>query len=338
MARIRLSLACPKYERTEALATGEVSPEGIDLVYVTPPAAGGVVHGRMLKHLEYDASEMSMAHYIRARAAGRTDLKAIPVFPMRVFFHTHVFVNSQAKIDEPADLKGKRIGVYEYGMTMALWLRGILQHEFDVKPSDIEWIEQRKQNEKVGDSTFTKYPKDVAIREVPDNTDLVTMLFNGKLDAVAGNLGPGRESLDRISEMERAQGKKVQPLFRDQKAEAIRYYKKTGFFPINHMIVIKDEVLKENPWVALSLFDAFQRAKRLSYEKSARFAREVTNYVWLEDLYHQVASIFGNDPFPYGLRENRKILDAMTEYSYEQGLSERKMDLEELFASTTLSL
>ncbi len=339
MTRLKISMGLPRYERTDGLMTGEVVPEGIDLIYVTPPRVGGVVHGRMLKYHEYDASEMSMSHFMRAKLAGKANFTAIPVFPMRVFFHTRIWVNNRSGIKVPADLKGKRFGVAEYGMSMALWLRGALQHEFGVNPSDIEWVEQRTRATKVGDTAFTKYPEGVAISEVPQNTTLVNMFLNGEVDAMLLFLGPGRDILREVREAEVGQSRpRVRPLFDDPKAEAIRYFKKTGLFPINHMVVVKDEILEENPWVALSLYDAFQKAKQLSYRKSAEEAEDISNFIWLDVLQKEVKDVFGDDPFPYGIKANEKTINTMASYVYEQGFTPHQATIAELFAYNTLNL
>ena len=341
MARLKLSVGMPRYERTDALMTGEVVPEGINLIYITPPRVGGVVHGRMLKYHEYDASEMSMSHFMRAKLAGKADFTAIPVFPMRVFFHTRIWVNNRSGIKQPADLKGKRIGIMEYGMSMALWVRGTLEHEFGVRPSDIELVEERTKATKVGDTAFTKYPEGVVVSEVPQGTTLLNMFLDGEVDAMLLFVGPGsgRNTLQEVREAEACQSRpRVRPLFDDPKAEGIRYFKKTGLFPINHMVVVKDEILKDNPWVALSLYDAFQRAKQLSYRKSAEQAEGFSNFIWLNDLQKEVKEVFGDDPYPYGIKANEKIIATMASYACEQGFTSRQATIEELFAYNTLNL
>ncbi|MDA4111675.1 MAG: ABC transporter substrate-binding protein [Thaumarchaeota archaeon] len=336
MSRLRLSLSCPSYDRTEALRTGEVQPEGLELSYVTMPPADA--HARMLKYQEFDASDMSMSFYLMGKLSGKTPFTAIPVFPMRRFFHSEVIVNVDSGIKTPSDLKGKRIGVQEYGMTLALWLRGILEHEFRVTPPEVEWYVERNPGEKVGDSIGFKAPPDVRINQLKPETDLMTSIENHEIDAAFPYPKIWKTHRDRSNSTGGVGQRKTRPLFADPKQESIRYYRKTGFFPINHVIVIKDEILKENPWVALSLYEAFLKAKEISYAKVEAKLREPTNYVWLDDLVNEVREIFGADPYPYGLKENENILDAIATYSNEQGLTPRKAVLNDLFFYTTLDL
>ncbi|MGI0091706.1 MAG: hypothetical protein ACREBS_08355 [Nitrososphaerales archaeon] len=341
MSPIRLSLACYKYDRTEALSTGEVMPEGIDLTYVTPSFHGSVMNHpfrTMFVQPEFDTAELAIDDYILTKLSrDKANLTAIPVFPMRVFFHTKFAVNCQSGIAEPADLRGKRVGLTEYAIGAPFWARGILQHEFGVKPSDVEWVEERRIGERVADVLGFKPPADVVVKSMPENSDLVTMLFEGKIDALLTNVGVGRRWLDRIEVAEAKFGKeRIKPLFADPKAEAIRFYKKTGLFPANHVIVIRNEILKEYPWVAASLFDSFQKAKQLSYKKTASLTREPTNFVWLDSLYQELNDTFGDDPYPYGVKANKKLIDAVINYVYEQGYRSRKATVDELFAPATL--
>ena len=336
ISRLRFSLSCPAYDRTEALRTGEVQPEGLDLVYVTLPPAEA--HARMLKNQEFDASDMSMSFYMMSKLSGKESrFTAIPVFPMRRFFHSELLVNIDSGIKTPEDLKGKRIGVQEYGMTLALWLRGILEHEFKVHPSEIEWYLERSPGEKVGDTINFNPPANIRITQVPPNTDLMTMLERGEVDAAFPYPKIWKTQRDRTG-VTSYRGSKVVGLFPNPKEESIRFYKKTGFFPINHVIVIKDQILKEYPWVAISLYEAFVRSKEISYDIVRSKLREPSNYVWLDDLVREVEEIFGNDPYPYGLANNRKILEAMASYSYEQRLTPRKATLSDLFFRTTVDL
>ncbi|MHB8566380.1 MAG: PhnD/SsuA/transferrin family substrate-binding protein [Nitrososphaerales archaeon] len=335
MSRLKLSYASPAYDRNEALLSGEVQPEGIDLNYlITAPQEA---HARMLKSQEFDISDMSLSFYMITKLTGKANFTAIPVFPMRKFFHTDLIVNSDSRIEAPSDLKGKRIGVPEYAMTLALWLRGILQHEYGIGPADMQWYIERQPGERVSDTFGFTPPSSILIHQVPRETDLMTMLDNGEIDVAFPQFRFWKTFRDR-SKMGGITSKKVKLLFPDQKAESIRYFKKTLIFPINHTVVIRNEILKENPWVAVSLYEALQMSKEKSYEKVEERMREPSNYVWLDDLVREVRQVFGGDPYPYGVRKNEKVLDTITTYSHEQGLSPRKAELEDLFFHTTLRL
>lgn len=334
MSKLKLTLASPIYDRNEGLFTGEVKPEGIDLNYI--PLAPPEAHSRMLKNQEFDVSDMSMSFYMISKLTGKVPFTAIPVFPMRKFFHTELAINMHSGIKTPADLKGKRIGVLEYGMSLALWLRGIFQHEFGVNPSDMEWYVERGPGKSIGEILGFKPPSNIRVRHVPEDTDLTTMLERGEIDAAFPQYDFWKTQMDRSKKLNIEREGKVKLLFPNQKEECIRFFRKTNIFPINHTVVIRNAVLKENPWVAVNLFEAYQKSKTLSYEKVEAKMKEPTNYIWLEDLVREVRDVFGPDPYPYGVKKNKEILDVVTGYSYEQGLSPRKAQPLDLFYPTTL--
>jgi 4,5-dihydroxyphthalate decarboxylase len=334
LSRLKLTLASPAYDRTEALRTGEVQPEGIDLNYLTmaPPQA----HSRMLRDQEFDVSDMSLSFYMISKLIGKAPFTAIPVFPMRKFFHTDLAINVDSGVNGPSDLRGKKIGILEYGMSLALWLRGIFLHEFGISPSDVEWFVERRPGKGVGDIFGFKPPSNVRIRYVEEDTDITTMLENGDLDAAFPQFTFWRTQMDRSKKLEINRESRVRLLFPNQKEESIRFYRKTGIFPINHTVVIRNDVLEENPWVAVNLFEAYQESKERSYEKVDAELGQPTNYVWRDDLAREVKDVFGTDPYPYGIRANKKILETIMTYSFEQGLSPRKPELVDLFFPSTL--
>ncbi|MGH2638507.1 MAG: PhnD/SsuA/transferrin family substrate-binding protein [Rhabdochlamydiaceae bacterium] len=335
MSTLRLSFACGRYDRTEPIRTGQIKPDGIDLTYLTIKPADGFA--RMLKNQEFDASEMSISLYLMFKLSGNVSFTAIPVFTMRRFFHTELIVNTGSGIEKPSDLKGKRIGVPEYGMSLALWIRGILQHEFDVQPEDLEWYVERSPGESVADAIGFKPPDNVSVHQIPKDSDVTTMLNEGAIDAAFPLPRFWRTRTDRIKDVPPlGPGSKIKRLFPDPKLEAIRYFKNTGFFPINHIVVIQDHVLKENPWVARSLFDAFELSKTISYEDASATSEEPTNLVWQGQLWEEVHRIMGGDPFPYGVKKNEKILRELAGYSYEQRLAPRRAEIVDLFTSTML--
>ncbi|MGI0090989.1 MAG: hypothetical protein ACREBS_04715 [Nitrososphaerales archaeon] len=341
MPNVKLSLACYQYDRTEPLLSGEVRSEGIDLEYVNPSFDGSVINfpfRTMFVNPSYDATEVAIGDYIMNKTSAKSNLTAIPVFPMRAFFHSMIVVNTQSRIRDPIDLKGKKVGLSEYMTGVGFWTRGVLEHEFGVSPSDIEWVEERKKGERIADALGYKPPENVTVHSKSEDSDLVTMLFKGEIDALPTNIGRGKRLLERIAAAQRIFGReKIRPLFNDQKAEAKRFYRKTGLFPANHVIVVRNDILEKNPWVAQSLYDAFLRAKQLSYKETASMVREPANLVWLGNLYDEVAEIFGEDPYPYGIRSNQKMLDTAIDYALEQGYAARKPTISELFASDTLA-
>lgn len=334
MTDLRLSFACERYDRVEAIANESVKPEGIDLVYSRSPVAETFY--RQLKYHEFDVSEMSISFYLMAKARQNFPYLAIPIFPMRRFFHTELLCNVDSGIKRPEDIVGKRVGLPEYGMTLGLWVRGILLHEFGIPADKIEWYVERTEKS-IGAALGFRAPSNVKVQDVPPNESLVSMLSKGQVDVGFVYYEQMKSYMEKSTTAVLSTSK-VKRLFPDRKAEAKRYFKKTGFFPINHVIIVRKELVDANPWIATNLFNAFVRSKQICFEINKKKTEMPHSFVWLEDLYDEINEVFGDDPFPYGFKANSKILDAMTTYSNEQGLTPRKLEPAELFFPNTIDL
>src|SRR5467141_2000885 len=216
MHKLALTLACGRYDRTQPLIDGRVQPDGVDLTFI--PLRPGETFWRMLNHGEFDVSEMSLSSYTILRSEGDTRFIAIPVFPSRVFRHSALYVRADSTIERPEDLKGKRVGVGDYQMTAAVWARGMLAHEYGVKPEDIAWV--------VGKPIRSiKPPAGIKLESIPADTTLEEMLERGEIDALVSVMIP------------KALGKTIRRLFRNPREVESAYYKKTGIFPIMHTLV-----------------------------------------------------------------------------------------------------
>ena len=339
MPRLRLSLVCSEYDTTAPLLRGEVQPEGIDLICTRSPPAD--TFWQVLKFGEFDVAEMSMSFYLMARSRGRTDYIAIPVFPMRMFFQTGIVVNKHSGIQQPRDLRGKRFGLPEYGISLALWIRGILKHEYDVPPESIEWYIERPPTLAIESALGgVQIPANVRVRRLQDTESLNGMLIDGRIDACFSyaTFFPVQTLADRSIATNIRTHPNVKPLFDDIKKAQIEYYRKTGIQPINHIIIIKTKVLQEHPWVAMNLFKAFQKSKEISYQRAREIAYTHNSYVWLGQLYEEVQALFGGDPLPYGIQRNLKTLETVVEYSHEQGFISEKIAPASLFYESTRSL
>jgi 4,5-dihydroxyphthalate decarboxylase len=311
MAKLRLTLACGEYEITRALIEGEIQPEGIELISLTMSSPER--HWRMIKHQEFDVCEFSMCQYLVSKAKGEL-LMAIPVFPHRRFRHSYVFVNTQAGIERPKDLEGKRFGLRTVQNTAGLWMRGILQHYYGVSLKDIQWITQDEEPVSLG-------PREgLPLRRVAPDENIDDMLIKGELEAA---IYP--DILPSFSRGDRA----VKRLFADPKKEEMRYYQDTGIFPIMHTVVMKQEIVDRFPWVAKNLWDAFQKAKEMCYRRMED-PRKIA-LAWVMHHLEEQQQILGQDPWVYGLTENRNNLETLIKYAHEQGLIHRKLALEELF-------
>ncbi len=288
---------------------------------------------RQLKFGEFDVSEMSLASLMIATAHGPTDWVAIPVFTMRQFFHTTVLVRSDAGIAEPADLRGKRVGVAEFQQTRAVWARAALASEFGVGVRDVSWFMERTVERSHGGATGFTPPPGVRLAYIPPTTDIGEMLLRGELDATLYYYAQ-RNLVDRALTDLRGRPE-VRPLFPDPAAEGRRYYAKTGIFPINHCVVIRRSLLERWPWVALNLYDAFVAAKELGTRERIG---ALEGHFELGLLDRALAPALAADPYPYGLRAAGTVLETLSAALVDQGLTERRVALDELFAPSTLEL
>ncbi len=316
MSKLRLTLACGSYDLLRALIDGSVAPAGIDLNVLT--MASPERHGRMLRHVEFDVCELSLVAYLVARDQGKP-FTAIPVFPHRRFRHGYMIKRTNCGIEKPSDLNGKRVGLDTLQNSAGLWMRGILQDHYGVDLKSIEWWCQEEEDIPFAPAKWMK------LRRVPKGKDIDRMLLDGDL---AGALYP--ETLPSI----RNRSPKVALLFPNPREAEGDYYKKSGIFPIMHTVVVKNDVLEQNPWVAVSVLQAFQQAKEVCY----RHMKDPRNFalVWVKELMQEQEARFGADPWPYNLEENRKALEAVVRYEFDQGMIKKKPKIEELFFPASL--
>jgi 4,5-dihydroxyphthalate decarboxylase len=268
------------------------------------------------------------------------DMIALPVFPSRRFMHSQLSYHVDSGIKEPGDIVGKRIGVGEYQQTASLWVRGILEHDFGVSQYKVSWFMERSEELSHGGATGFTPPPGISFQRIPEDKSLASMLVANEIDVASVHRAFSRESniVDRSTQI-RARGgdwSKVKPLFADTVAEAIRFVKKHGYIPANHAYVIRGDVYRKYPWLAFNLYKAFVAAKEYAAE---HLKEKIPSGLILRDEYYaKTREIFGADPFPYGVKANRNMLETIIDYSFEQGLTPKKLKLEELFAPSTLEL
>ena len=326
MRDIELSISINQYDRVTPLLTGEVQAQGITLNFF--PLSGPDIFYRQLKFSQFDISEMSFSSFIMARERG-WGYRALPVFHHREFEYTKLLIRKDSGVEKPEDLKGKRIATGDYQQTAAVWMRGQLQHEFGVKPTDMEWFMARSPRySHAGALGGFKVPPGVKLSYA--TKDLGTMLLNGELDAAHYQFGA---SIDR-AKTDVTDDPGLRYLFPDRKTEAARYYKKYGFFPAHHLTVVRESVLKEHPWVAINLFEAFEKAKALGMERTR--PPRLSLVLFSSEILREQQQTFGADPYPYGVKPNAHMIDTLLEYLVEQGLTQRKQSLEELFPEEIL--
>jgi 4,5-dihydroxyphthalate decarboxylase len=252
---------------------------------------------------------------------------------MRKFFHNEILVRRDSGIGKPSDLRGKRVGVPEYQQTAAIWTRGVLQHEFGVHARDMTWFMERNDDRSHGHSSGFKAPAGVSLSPVPLNTNLGDMLLNGEIDGIVHYIA--HNNLVDRSRVDLSADPRVKYLFDDREAESARYYKKTGIFPINHCMVVKRSVYECNPWIALNLYSGFVAAMEQVRKDSLAW---MALYYEMGLVPREVRRIVTQTPMPYGVKAARPVLETITQYVHEQGLCERRVALEEIFAPNTLDL
>ncbi len=331
METLTLSIALSDNERTRPLAQGRFQPQGVRLIpTVVHPSE---MFWRQLKYRDFDISEMSLSSLFIATARGDRNWVALPIYTSRTFFHTNILVRADRGILRPEDLRGKRVGVPEYQQTAALWSRGILEHEFGVSARDIEWYMERGPDKSHGGATGFRPPEGVRLTQIAPSTNIGEMLVRGELDATLLYLN-NRNLVDR-STLDLDTVDVIQPLFKDKQAETRRYFAKTGIYPINHTVVIKRELHERHPWLALNIYHAFVAAKK-DVERETADSMQSYFDTGLIDPAGQKA--LQADPKAYGMKASRKVIETIAGFVHEQGLTDRRVAVEELFAPSTLEI
>jgi len=336
MAKLTLGFISAFNERVEPLMNGTVQAEGIELIptYSHPAET----FWRQLKFGEFEVAEMSMSSFLIARSRG-VDMIALPVFPSRRLFQTELSYHVDSGITKPEELADKRLGVAEYQQTAALWIRGILEHDFGVSQYKIHWYMERSEEMSHGAATGFKPPAGISFNRIASNKSLESTLLENELD-VAHVASPWVLQANALDRSSRIAGKgdwsKIKPLFPDRMAEGARFYKQHGFLPVNHAYIIRGDIYKKYPWVAFNLYTGFVKAKALAREQ---LLERIPSALFFAPEYAAMTQeMIGDDPFPYGIKANKAMLDTIVAFSHEQGLTPKKMIVEELFAQSTLDL
>lgn len=315
--KLSLTLACGDYDINRGLIDATIQPEGIALITVAMPSPER--HWRMTASQEFDICEFSLASYLMMRDQRSHPFIAIPAFPHRRFRHSYIFVNTQAGINTPKDLEGRRVGIRTWQTTAGLWLHGILEEHYGVDTASIQWYRQDLE-----DIPFTM-PARFKVTQLTREQNLNQMLVAGEVDAL---VFPDMPTAFRQGDP------RVRRLFADAKAEEQRIYSQTGLFPLMHTVVIREQVLERYPWVAMSMLKAFRASKELAWRRMEDPRR--ISLAWVRELIEEQREVLGKDPWPYDLPSNRKGLEAMIRYSHRQGMIQRPMACEELFFPPSL--
>jgi 4,5-dihydroxyphthalate decarboxylase len=307
-----LTIAVGNHGLTKSLKDGSTpSPHlALNFIPVDPIIAA---MRRMVRDLEFDVCEMALSTYLCARNFGKA-FTAIPVFPARNFHHRAVFCNVHSGIAGPKDLQGRTVGVHRgYTVTTGLWARGILQTDYGVDLKRITWAA-------TGDEHVAEYQAPLNVNYRYKGKAVAELLVSGEIAAAVGDI--------------RADSPDIKPLIPDARNAGIAYFRKTGIYPVNHCLVIRNEILDAEPWVAEELFDAFKAAKK-SYLAHLDQGVDLSP---ADEAAISLGRAVGGDPFPFGVNANRKALEAIVQFAFDQQVIPEKPSLEDLFAPNTVTL
>ena len=316
MSEISLTLSCGDYDRTRPLIDGTVSTPGLVLHVIPLPSAER--HKRFIRNLEFDVCELQIAQYLGLKSRG-LPITAVPVFPHRRFNHSCVMVRIDSDIERPQDLRGRRVGVHGHFNPIALWIRGLLQHEFNLPPSEIHWIADGSE-----DMPGWSPPSWLRIERAPAGRNMQDLLKASEIDA---------QILSDSSADAVAMNKTVRRLWPNYREVEADYYRRTGIFPIRHLVVVRNEVLQRHPQVAEHLVRIFEAAKQQAYRYWSDHRR--SSLAWFGAEQEEERALFGLDPWPYSIENNRVALETLLDYGFEQALTERRLDIKEIFAHGT---
>jgi 4,5-dihydroxyphthalate decarboxylase len=321
MANLPLTIAITDYDHVRDFTSGAVRADGIDATFLTLSVEE--IFFRFTRYREWEVSEMSMAKYVSLRSRGDDSLSAIPVFPSRVFRQSSIFVRNDSKVKKPEDLAGCKVGLPEWAQTAAIYTRGLLMHEYGVSLQDIDWyqagVAQPGRTEKVA----LALPDGVRYTQATDKS-LNDMLLEGELDAImTAHPPPAFEQGDE----------RVARLIPDYYEVERAYWEKTGILPIMHVVAIRADVLRDNPWVAVNLLSAFDAARRRSVARALEHTASRFPIPWIAHHAEAAAREFG-DLFAYGIEANRVTLEKFLGFAHEQGVCHKLLAPEDLFPET----
>src|SRR5215470_11787403 len=323
MAQPKLTMALSHYDRHIPFFDGSVKADGIDLAVLEVGQSEPLKHGRdrherMLQKQEFDICELSLSSYLMAKSRGMA-FTAIPIFPRRLFSLSQMWVNVDAGVGSPQDLVGKKVGLSTFQTTLSVLAKGDLQSEYNVPWRKMKWIVSKEE-------AIPFDPEEGVRVELAAGKKMGVMLEQGEIAALMVP-HPPKEALRG--------SKKIRRLFADPKQEEARYFQKNGFYPIMHLIAFKDDVLAKNPEFAPNVVAAFDKAKAacMDYYDDPNWSR----FVWGRHLFEEERKAFGDDPWPHGIKKNRANLERFIGYSLDQGLMQKKLEVEQLFAAKGLA-
>jgi len=319
MPNLNLSVAVGDYDRNRPLFNGAVRIDGVDPVFMT--LSPEEIFFRAFRSADFDICELSLSSYTLKTALGECPYVGIPAFVSKAFRHTSIYVRTD-RIKEPKDLKGKKVGVPEYQLTANVWARAILQDDFGVMPADIHWIRGGIEEAGRPEKITVKLPPGVRLDNAPEGATISGLLDKGEID---GFIAPRPPKL-----MEKGLAN-VGWLFSDPVSAAKDYYRRTGLFPIMHVVGVRRALAERHPWLPGAVFKAFELAKEVALTRLSDTSATKVTLPFVEEALRDVRALMGEDFWSYGVEKNRKVVDYFLAQHHAQGLSSRRMSVEEMF-------
>jgi 4,5-dihydroxyphthalate decarboxylase len=323
MANLALSIAIGDYDRTRPLIDGTVQIDGVDPRYMMLQPEE--IFFRAFRHQEFDVCELSFSSYTVKVASGDCPYIAIPAFVSRAFRHTSICVRTDRGIHKPQDLIGRRIGTPEYQLTANVWARAILEQDFGIKPSQIIWVRGGVEEPGRPEKISIALPPDIRIETAPAGRSLNELLEKGDIDGFMGPRAPS--SFGRHPH--------VGWLFEDPTVAALENYRRTGIFPIMHVVGIRKSIATDHPWLPSAIFKAFQRAKSVAFERLSDTSAPKVMLPFVEEQVAAARRLMGEDYWPYGVAASKATIESFLKHHHAQGLSKRQVSIGELFAPST---
>jgi len=323
MSKLQLSVAIGDYDRTRPLIDGAVQIDGVNPIYMT--LSPEEIFFRAFRNAEFDISELSLSSYLVKASKNESPYVAVPVFLSRAFRHTSIYVRTD-RIRRPQDLKGRRIGVPEYQLTAIVWARSILQDDYGVRPEDVTWVRGGIDTPGRPEKIKLQLPPNVKMENAPKGDTISAMLDRGDIDGFIAPRPPAGAA---------AKNPNVGWLFADPTAVAKEYFKRTGIFPIMHVVGVRKALAEQHTWLPGAVFKAFEQSKAIAVQKLADTSATKVTLPFVEEQLKAARDTMGEDYWSYGVAANRSTLDAFVRHHHVQGLSGRQMSVDEIFHPAT---
>ena len=330
---IPLTIAGYPYERVREIQEGRVKIPGCKIKFEKDRI------GDLNRHVfsgsgTRDVTEVGLVPFLLAFCNdGFRDYEALPIFVLKVFRHKSIFVHVDRGIKKPQDLRGRKVATVGYSTSSLTWVRGILQEEYGIKPTDVQWVLTSKESSTEQTGNASKWekqlPANLKVTKAPKGKDESALLLEGKVDAIFHAAEP-KAYVDRHP--------KVARLFSDVRQVERAYFKKTGIFPIMHLVAIRRKLVKAKPWLRKAVFQAYSQAKQLDYEEMRKIRWAYSSLPWYGQELNETVELMGKNFYSYGIEQNQKTLEAAFRYLHQQGLAKRELKVKELFDQSTLDL